>query len=109
MAMPLMTTFGGVCCSPSAFRNKFRTTTILANEVTMTAMMGATARETTVRMISAGEKFPSRTTGCQRKDARANTLKAPVSTPTAVPFARTVTLVPANKAGEQDHAGLNTG
>src|ERR1051325_3437195 len=57
MASPLMTTFGGTCCSPSALRSRLSTTTILVNDVTMTATNGAIARPTTVTMTSAGEKL----------------------------------------------------
>src|SRR6188768_473534 len=57
MARPLMTTFGGTCCRPSALRSRLSTTTILVNDVTMTATNGAIARPTTVTMTRAGLKL----------------------------------------------------
>ena len=50
-----MTTLGGTCCSPSALRSRLSTTTILVKEVTITATNGASARNTTMTMTSAGE------------------------------------------------------
>src|SRR5512140_3682927 len=58
MANPLTTTLGGTCCRPSALRSRLITTTILVNEVTMTATKGASARLTTVTMMSAGLRLP---------------------------------------------------
>src|SRR5690348_7029451 len=57
IASPLSTTFGGTCCSPSALRSRLNTTTIFVNEVTITATNGASARLTTVTMMSAGLKL----------------------------------------------------
>src|SRR3546814_6211337 len=57
IARPLMTTFGGTCCSPSALRSRLSTTTILVNEVTITATNGASARLTTVIRTSAGSRL----------------------------------------------------
>src|SRR3546814_18427127 len=57
IARPLMTTFGGTCCSPSALRSRLSTTTILVNEVTITAPNGASARLTTVIRTSAGSRL----------------------------------------------------
>src|SRR3569833_3344183 len=58
MANPLTTTFGGTCCRPRALRRRLITTTILVKEVTMTATKGASARLTTVTMMSAGLWLP---------------------------------------------------
>src|SRR5690625_1537756 len=57
MASPLITTLGGTCCRPSALRSRLSTTTILVNEVTMTATNGAIASATTMVMTRAGEKL----------------------------------------------------
>src|SRR5690242_17944528 len=57
IASPLSTTFGGTCCSPSALRSRLSTTTIFVNDVTITATNGASARLTTVTMMSAGLKL----------------------------------------------------
>src|SRR5688500_4598205 len=57
IARPLMTTFGGTCCRPSALRSRPSTTTILVNEVTITATNGAIASPTTVVTTSAGLKL----------------------------------------------------
>lgn len=39
-AMPLITWFGGACCTPSAFRKSESTTTILTNEVKIITING---------------------------------------------------------------------
>src|SRR5438876_8302157 len=52
-ARPLSTTLGGTCCRPSALRSRLSTTTILVNEVTITATKGASA--STITVISADE------------------------------------------------------
>src|SRR5882762_26615 len=54
MASPLITTFGGTCCRPSALRSRLNTTTIFVNEVTITATNGASARPTTVMRMTPG-------------------------------------------------------
>src|SRR3546814_1701174 len=65
IARPLMTTFGGTCCSPSALRSRLSTTTILVNEVTITATNGASARLTTVIRTSAGSRSEEHTSELQ--------------------------------------------
>src|SRR3981081_2253584 len=58
MASPLITTLGGTCCRPRALRNRLNTTTILVNEVTITATKGASARPTTVTRMTPGLRLP---------------------------------------------------
>src|SRR2546423_4310514 len=58
MAIPLTTTLGGTCCRPSALRNRLNTTTILVNEVTITATNGASASPTTVTRMTPGLRLP---------------------------------------------------
>src|SRR5882762_3090153 len=58
MAIPLITTLGGTCCRPSALRRRLNTTTILVNEVTITATNGASARPTTVTRMTPGLRLP---------------------------------------------------
>src|SRR3981189_806835 len=58
MASPLTTTLGGTCCRPRALRNRLNTTTILVNEVTITATKGASARPTTVTRMTPGLRLP---------------------------------------------------
>src|ERR1700759_2509656 len=58
MAIPLITTFGGTCCSPSALRSRLNTTTILVNEVTITATNGASARPTAVTRLTPELRLP---------------------------------------------------
>src|SRR5882724_3989164 len=58
MASPLITTFGGTCCRPSALRSRLNTTTIFVNEVTITATNGASARPTTVMRMTPGLRLP---------------------------------------------------
>src|SRR3982751_5459842 len=70
IASPLMTTLGGTCCSPSALRKRLSTTTILVNEVTMTATKGAIAKPTTVTMTRAGLKL-LKSIGAAIRDAHA--------------------------------------
>src|SRR6185369_10167056 len=55
---PLITTLGGTCCRPRALRNRLNTTTILVNEVTITATNGASARPTTVTRMTPGLRLP---------------------------------------------------
>src|SRR5882724_8663807 len=70
MANPLITTFGGTCCRPSALRNRLNTTTIFVNEVTITATNGASARPTTVTRITPGLRLP-KSIGLERKQLHA--------------------------------------
>src|ERR1700759_4321154 len=58
MAIPLITTFGGTCCRPSALRSRLNTTTSLVKEVTITATNGASARPTTVTRMTPGLRLP---------------------------------------------------
>src|SRR5690242_1894142 len=58
MASPLITTLGGTCCRPRALRNRLNTTTILVNDVTITATKGASARPTTVTRMTPGLRLP---------------------------------------------------
>src|SRR5579864_35039 len=58
MASPLITTLGGTCCRPRALRSRLNTTTILVNEVTITATKGASARPTTVTRMTPGLRLP---------------------------------------------------
>src|SRR5882762_11374215 len=58
IASPLITTLGGTCCRPRALRNRLNTTTILVNEVTITATNGASARPTTVTRMTPGLRLP---------------------------------------------------
>ncbi len=91
-----MTTFGGTCCRPSALRSRLSTTTILVNEVTITATNGASAMKTTVTRTTAGEKVVKSMP--QLQDSRRTPSVSPTATssprPAMRPLARMVTLAP---------------
>src|ERR1700676_3484060 len=72
MASPLITTLGGTCCRPRALRNRLNTTTILVNEVTITATKGASARPTTVTRMTPGLRLP-KSINLERKQLHAET------------------------------------
>src|SRR3954454_7176486 len=55
-AMPVITWFGGDCCSPSALRTSDSTTTILVNEVHSSSTDGATD-STVMARISVTEEL----------------------------------------------------